>query len=63
MRCLITLQDDKLTLASRLTFKRECVCAELALKKNYNEGLGENYITIVFIPSPYLYHIFYISEV
>ena len=42
MRCLITLQDDKLTLASRLTFKRESVCAELALKKNYNEGLGEN---------------------
>lgn len=63
MRCLITLQDDKLTLASRSTFKRESVCAELALKKNYNEGLGENYITIVFIPSPYLYHIFYISEV
>lgn len=59
MRCLITLQDDKLTLASRLIFKKKSACAE----QNHNEGLGENYITIVFIPSPYLYHIFYISEV
>ena len=63
MQCLITLQDDILTLATHVTVKRESVCAELDKKKNYNEGLGENYITIVFIPSPYLYHIFYISGV